>query len=212
MNKLLMILCVISLSGCAGLNLDSPERWVLGNTFYSTKLPAIKVVVNDSFHHSGTINNGGLAVDTTGQSRAGKDTEKYRFIDNNKRITINIQTLNNHRWHMVPPDFSKSPNALMYDTEKMNGINLNTGVMTIKFEGKTLLTKIYGRVAGESVRYKIYYGEFVGAEWQTKSKQMLTTTDRDFLLEFNERANNSFALYAYDGTPSPSSLKSNAKP
>ncbi len=204
MKLLPVLITLLLLSGCAGVNFSSSERWIMDNTFYSTKLPAIQVIVSDEFQYSSTHKKGALTTDTTGQSKTGKDEEKYRFIGDNKRLTVNIQTINNNRWYMVPPDYSKDEKALMYDTEKLNGIPVNTGISVQYYESLALLSKAFGGVAGDSVRYHIYYGEFIGSEWFKKSKQTLTTSDRDFLIEFNERANNSFSLTKYDGTTPPS--------
>ncbi len=66
------------LSGCAEMNLSSQERWAIDNTFYSTKLPAIKFVVSDDFTFASS-SGGNLAPDTTGQSQAGKDIAWYNL-------------------------------------------------------------------------------------------------------------------------------------
>jgi len=202
MRTLLFIIAVACV-GCAATK--SPERWVENNTLYSTKLPAIEVKVSTSLSYNKTKAEGSIAESDKGNSHSGLDTEWFYFSDstNKAQLSIDIETLNTHTdWYMEPPDYSKS-SSLMSDHEKIGDINFATGILRKNISGVPLLIKAYGAVAGETTRYSLLYMEIVDNNWLDKHSALLTSSERDFLSEFNKRADASFSISPYSGKPSP---------
>lgn len=206
MRTLLFIIIAVACVGCTGTNLKSPERWVENNTLYSTKLPAIEVKVSTSLSYNKTKVQGSIAESDKGNSYSGRDTEWFYFSDstNKAQLSIDIETLNTHSdWYMEPPDYSTSSSSLMSDHKKIGDINFATGILRKSISGVPVLIKAYGAVAGETTRYSLLYMEIVDDSWLDKHSALLTSSEHDFLSEFNKRADASFSISPYSGKPSP---------
>jgi hypothetical protein len=161
MRKFLFLLLFLSLSGCAGLNLGKPGRWVENNTLYSTNLPSIEVKVVPSLpfkNEKKTDKITDISKSTGGASVTGKDIESFQFVDDSKQkaLIIKLETLTNQtRWYMEVPDYSRDPSSLISTNEIIGGINYSTGILREKYEGKPFLVKAYGAVVGETTRYQV---------------------------------------------------------
>lgn len=207
MAKKLLIFVTLLLSGCAGIDMGSPERWVESNTMYSTKLPSIEVKVRPSLIFKKSEKTDGITESTRGVAHTGKDIDWFYFVnDSNKiRLNIKIETLTAHtRWYMEKPDYGQDSKSLLSSHETIGGINFATGLLRDKYHGTPVMIKAFGAVVGETTRYQLFYMEKVSDEWLQKYSALLSADDRNFMSEFNKRANESFSIIAYSGLLPPS--------
>ncbi len=208
MKKNFFLLLLLLMSGCAGLNLGQPERWVEKNILFSTKLPSLEVTVAPSLSFKKEENTGGItdsSKSTTGKV-TGINIEWFYFVDtsNTKKLNFKFETLTtNTNWYMILPDYSQDPKTLISDSESFAGISFVTGISSDKYSGTPVLVKSFGAVVGETTRYQLFYMEKVSDDWLKKNKNILSASDRDFLVAFNKRANESFSITPYSGILSP---------
>lgn len=206
MSKLIVLSIVALLSGCAGMDFNSPERWVENNTMYSTKLPSIEVNVVPSLSFKKAVSTDSIAESSRGIMHTGKDTDWFYFVDNSqkKMLNIKIESLTAHsRWYVQTPDYSQDSSALLSNNETIGGIKFATGVLRDKYQGVPVLIKAFGAVVGDTTRYQLFYMEQVSGDWLEKYTALLSKDDRDYIDTFNKRANESFSISSYSGIVSP---------
>ena len=199
MKKLIVLIFIFSLSGCAGM-FAPPDRWVNDNTFHSTKSPRISIEVDESMIYYPSTIEKGLTTDVNDQFIAGENTEWFKFRDENrqKALNIKIETLDyTNRIHMGRPDYSKWKGVLFSHSEKINNEMYAIGILGVYDQKRTLL-KAYGRVVGDAIRYQIFYLEAVDSDWSKKNPNYLSGEEQSFLAEFNERADASFSIKPYN--------------
>lgn len=207
MAKILIIFVALLLSGCAGMSIGPPERWVENNTMYSTKLPSIEVKVMPSLIFKISEKTDGITESTRGNAHTGKDIDWFYFVNDSKKIRLNIkiETLTAHtRWYMEKPDYSQDSKSLLSNHETIGGIDFATGLLRDKYHGAPVMIKAFGAVVGETTRYQLFYMEKVNDEWLQKYVALLSTDDHNFISEFNKRANESFSIISYSGLLPPS--------
>lgn len=198
MKKLVGLIFILSLSGCAGA-FAPPKRWVKDNIFHSTKTPRISIKVDKSMIYHPTEIENSLTTSAEYGFHAGMATEWFKFRDKSgqKALNIKIETLGyTNRIYMARPDYSEWKDVVISDTEKINNEIFATGILAV-YDKYTLLLKAYGRNIGDTIRYQIYYLEKVNSDWSKKNPKYLSKEDQNFLAEFNERASASFSIESY---------------
>jgi hypothetical protein len=210
MRSLPAILLLVFLNGCAGLNIDPPERWVEGNVLYSTKWPSAEIHVDPSLRYNTSKNAVQMLQVIENNNTSWQDSEEFSFADasEEKHLVISISSLHNDvRFYYIKSDFSKNKEAFTFGTEKIAGTTYNTGVLVIgpdRNNKNAVMLKVYDAVVADATRYRFYYLEKVGAGWLRKKPQMFDTADRDFLVAFEQRANESFSITPYGRNVPPS--------
>lgn len=208
MRSLPAIFLLVFLNGCAGLNIDPPERWVEGNVLYSTKLPSVGIMVIPSLIYQQAEEDSKFKPSVTSPRITWEDSQGFFFLNkpDEKRLIVKFQSLHDNNFHQIKADFSKNDKAFISASETISGINFATGVLVRSSpnKNKAILGKIFDTVVGQTIRFRIIYEEIVDGEWLRKRPQLLDTVDRDFLIAFEQRANESFSIIPY-GRNVPSS-------
>lgn len=190
------------LTGCAAF--DSPTRWVDNNTFYSNKMPSIEVKVNQSLHYKQSVSKEIIAESEKG-SHTGLAQEWFHFLDREKRLAINIETLaNQERIYLSHIDWSNYPETLIASTQMIGGIEFATGIGCYQAsDNLPYMIKFYSTNIDDTTRYKIMYRERVHLSWLFKKENPLSSEDRVFLDNFNRRADESFSIAPYSSKQPP---------
>lgn len=216
MLRIINVLFLVSIiSGCAGLSLRQPERWVENNTLYSTKLPSTEVKVIPALIFDKKESKGRLGASTDGHRHtpSGVVEEMFSFFDNSRRtrLSIIIENLTGQNWYMAPPDYGSNPNVLVVSDETVGGVRFTTGIFKQSVEGKPRLIKRFGTTVGESTRYTLVYSTAANEDLIKKSANMLSAADWDYIYTFNKLANESFSIGPYSGTLPPTQKEEQKK-
>lgn len=206
MRKLLALLVVALMPGCAGIHAFSPERWVENNTMYSTVLPSIEIEVEPSLSFDANEKKGEIVGSLDSINHTGKDIEVFSFVDRSKKkvLAIKIETLTaRERWYMQQPDFSQSPLTLISGHETVGGIDFATGILRSQMGKKTVLIKAFAKLVGETTNYGIFYMEEVSSDWLGKYVNLFSKEDHDFIDAFQKRADDSFSVASFSGLLPP---------
>ncbi len=207
--KLLSVLIVLlMLSGCAGMNLSEPERWVEGTTLYSTKMPSLVITVDPSFYYKDAPNQNSIVESNIEGLRSGISVEWFYFKTKFKknRLNIKVENLNQSgRVYFVLPDFSDVETRYSLNSQTVDGVKMQTAIFSTTYpNGVHALVKAYAKLVGDTTRYQIFYFEKLEKSWTEKYPNYLTQKDRDELVAFSKRADDSFSLSKYAGSPPPS--------
>ena len=208
MWKILTVLLVL-LSGCAGFNLRSPERWVENNTFYSTKSPSIAIKVAPQFLYKEKEEKSKIIRTASdgriGHHPAGRSSELFSFFDTsgNKRILVKIESVGGKDWFVIPPDFRKADGMLVTDTETIEGIKFTTGIQLIVVKSSYRLAKVYAMLASDDTFFSLIYIADSTPGLINRSLKLLSEDDWKVIHDFNKEANESFSITSYNGTPQP---------
>lgn len=119
-------------------------------------------------------------------------------------VLFKLESLKVQRgWVIEELDYSQFADTLLSGKEVLSGMRFLTGIYAEDCGSYALLTKVYIRVFGETVRFRIYYTEQVEAAWVKKSRGALAPEDINFLKAYNIRAAASFSAYPYSGMTPP---------
>ncbi len=200
--RIIIAVCLMMLSGCAGINWGKPDRWVIGNEVNSSMSPRLSIKVDESFEYSSDSKRGGFARGAEYPSlRSGQDTYWFNFVDNGNRRRLNIKIENldsNGRLYFSDYNYAKWPGAIYTNDEKKEGINFETGIIVESKNGLKMV-KAFGKAVDDHVRYSIYYIETLDESWRGKNTDILSGVDQDYLAAFNNRANQSFVVKKFSG-------------
>lgn len=174
MKKIILTLVMITLTGCAGLNLEAPERWTSNNVFYSTKLPSIALTIQDpDMDFAGSYDDNKVVESMRGGSHTGKTTTNYNFTGQQRQqLRIVIGEIHGQNWSASKPDYN-------HRSWGLNFFNSSTEFVGKKFQTAILakgqfLKKAYAAVYGDTVRLQIFYMEPVYGKWGNKNPDFLS--------------------------------------
>lgn len=183
------------------------ERWVEGNTFYSSSLPGIKISVDEELGYDSTRKESERGTNRDETQDTCIETDYYYFSNQTQSIelTIAVETLKDSRWYMESPDYTEYPNLFSSDNKMLAGSEFKTAIFAIKDGPYTSLIKAYGRASSRTTILHIFYINNVEKEW---SGPISAFTDQEqiYLKEFSQRADNSFTISTYSSAPTPSKI------
>lgn len=195
---LLYIACGILLTGCAGVSFET-KRFVENNAFHSSQFPSLTVYVTEKLKYVSDKSGGYEGANQLGNRNTSIESTTYHFQEpyhSKKRLNILIETLNDPRWYMELPDYSEEEYLITTGKEVLGGVAFHTGIFVVPKENHNLLIKVYGKTSGDRVRFQIFYIEQVKDEW-LKQPVMYTSKQREALIAFKRRAQESFAIGEY---------------
>ncbi|TKB07458.1 hypothetical protein [Desulforhopalus sp. IMCC35007] len=211
MRNLLLLICSIFLGGCAGMNLGEPERWATDQAFYSTKMPSVKLIINDNRLKLANQESGNrVIVSDSGNFRSGKEREWFKYRGSGVGLNISIETVDRGRIYLGKPDYLQKSWGVNFHSSSstFNGKKYATAILCNKENGKTALFKAYGTTFGDDVRFQIFYAEVVSDTWLEKNPDFLTQKDQEEIHQFSKRADDSFSLAPYNGATPPNKVVS----
>lgn len=192
---------LLVLSGCSGFNFKT-ERWVEENTFYSSNLPGIKICVDEQLSYDGSEKNHERGVNWDETLDTTIETNYYYFSNQRQSIelTIALDAIKNSRWYLEPPNYSQYSNLISTGNKTLAGAEFETAIFSIKDGPYTSLIKAYGRRTGNATTIQIFYINNVEKEWLPPPGSF-TDQERKYLEDFSQRADKSFTVSKYSGTP-----------
>lgn len=203
MKLFFSMLAIFFVTGCANMDLSSPQRWVEGNTFYSSKMPSVVIKVDENYLFQGKKKKDSLAESTDNRITEGRVVERSIFKDKRNRVVmINVDTVTGSgRLYMVAPDFDKLGKVFLKEQKKIGGMTFDTALIYIDNKGKEpFLTKMYTKIFGETSRLIVSYSMKADKEWGELHVQALPDIKKKKLSAFDIEANNSFALSSFNPT------------
>ncbi len=230
-NFSISLILLFSFTGCASLPplpsfIRSPfsvKKKVVNNTFYSTRMPSIRVEVQQDLQFVELIHEVRVPIDSTSglegshsemnrstvhypiSSDTGSRSEEIKFDKaifrntyNGSELTIktsvNAASAENMRWDS--PDYSGYPNILKYHDATIGGKQYAVGIYPYtSTNGAVHLVKKFGRLFGLDTKFEVFYSEQVSMEWS--NIRILNIEQDNFLKEFSRRADDSFKILAY---------------
>lgn len=192
----IIMLCV-SLFTLSCASLTAPiKRTVDGNTFHSERFPAIHVKVNDELPFDSYEQEKEKPEDEFGAVGSRNVTvDNYSFVNENagRILLIKIQFMLEKNWSFLDPNYGIQDGVFIHGDEIIAGTSFSTGVFPIRdLPGIVLLSKVWGRAAGDTTLFEIVYSETVGRSWPSGTE--LNATQEKILQDFLERASKSFEV------------------
>lgn len=179
------------------MNLGEPERWATDQAFYSTKMPSVKLIINDTRLKLASQESGrGVIASDSGRLKSGKEREWFKYRGSDVALNISIETVDRGRIYLSKPDYSQKSWGVNFhsSSRSFNGKKYATAILCSKKNGKTAMCKAYGTTFGDDVRFQIFYIEVVSDTWLNKRSDFLSQRERDFISNFNARADSAFSI------------------